>query len=411
MVRNRVWYALFLLACLVFSAAYQSRISAVLLVVAVAYPVLALILTVISVFAVKAGFETGRAVYEKNEQFEIPVFLKNDFIFPYAPAELDCMLPDNDTGLFMRKQIYVSVGPLKKMRIFVPCMHRYRGSYPAQICRVTVYDPLKLIRISRKLDARMQLVILPRKIPLERLGLVFGGDKGSVPEHVINGDREDFSHIREYVTGDILQQIHWKLTAKQQQLMIKQYESDGDRRCVILCNFYAGQSSSGKAEGMISPSALIRQSDAVIEAAVAVAMSAADAGIKAVADTGISRDMVCQISDRSSFDRFYDLMSVLPPDTETIDFSALVREYTAGSSAAMFLITPVVDEEILSAAELAARTASGAVVLIYVNCSGRSVELSVSEDKHFLFAEVRGEADTALPDAADKILSEYMQIR
>ena len=104
-------------------------------------------------------------------------------------------------------------------------------------------------------------------------------------------------------------------------------------------------------------------------------------------------------------------MSVLPPDTETIDFSALVREYTAGSSAAMFLITPVVDEAVLSAAELAARTASGAVVLIYVNCSGRSVELSVSEDKHFLFAEVRGEADTALPDAADKILSEYMQIR
>lgn len=402
MTRNRVWYALFFAACLIFSAAYRSRLSAVLLAAAIAYPLLALIFTAISVFTVRAGFGESRGVYEKNEQFELPVYLVNNFIFPFAPAELDCMLPDNDSGLFLRKQVYVSVAPLKKMRIFLPCMHRYRGSYPAQIMKISVYDPLKLIRITRRMESTMQLVILPRKIPLEQLGFVFGGDKGSVPEPIINGEKEDFSHVREYLDGDILQLIHWKLTAKQQELMIKQYEADGDRRAVILCNF-AGAAAS--------PSAVLRRSDAVIETAVAVALSAAEAGIKAVADTGAFVSTVCEISDRSGFDRFYDMMSVIPPNPETVDFTQLVKKYACGDSAAMFLITPTVDEEILDAAESAAANTTGTVVLIYINCTGKSDYSELRTDRRYVFAEISGETEKTLPDAAEQILADFLRLK
>lgn len=399
MVRNRVLYALLFIAAVVFSMAYQSRVSAVLLVAVSLYPVIAFVLSVISLFTLNIGFGVGRAVHEKNEQFELPVYIKNNFLFPFAPAELHCMLPDADTGLFLKKQVFVSVYPLKKMRIFVPCKHRYRGSYPVQILKLSVYDPFKLIRVSRKLDVRMQLVILPRKIPLDSLGLVFGGDKGTVPEPVLNGDKEDFSHVREYAEGDMLQMIHWKLTAKQNELMIKQYDTNGDRRSVILCNF-SGESAT--------PSAIMRRSDAVIETAVAVALSASRARIKTIADVGTAVNGVCEISDTGSFERFYDMMAVLPPDPETIDFTQLVKKYAAVDSAAMFLITPVINEEILTAAEAAAMRIAGTVVLIYVNCTGKSVGDMLSDDRRYLFAEVNGDADKGLPEAADKILADYL---
>ncbi len=401
MAKNRTLYILFVLACVAFSAAYQSRASAVLLTAALTYPVIALVLTTISLFTVSADFAEARAVHEKNETFEVPVLIRNNFIFPYAPAELHCTIPDADTGLFMKKQLYVAVAPLKRMRIFVPCMHRYRGSYIATISKVSVFDPLKIIRLTRKLDSRMQFVFLPRKISLEELGFVFGGDRGTLPENRPGADKEDFSHVREYAMGDILQLIHWKLTAKHDDMMVKQYDTTGDRRCVILCNF----SQDGAAA-----SSVMRRSDAVIETAVAVAMSASRAGVKAFADTGAVSGLTCDIADAGSFNRFYDMMSVLPPNFETTEFTELIRKYSVFDAAATFLITPVVNEEIFAAAEAAASRLVGTLVLIYINCKGRSDYAGRDQNSRFVFAEVCGEMEENLPAAAEQILTDYMRL-
>ncbi len=401
MTKTRVCYFLLLVACLIFSMAYQSRISAVLLLMVAIYPIAAFILTAISLFTLGAGFGTGRAVYEKNEQFELPVYLKNDFIFPFAPAELDCMLPDAETGLFMNKQVFVSVYPLKKMRIFIPCKHRYRGAYTAKISKLTVYDPLKLIRISRKLDVSMQLVILPRKIPLDTLERVFSGDKGTMPEHNLNADKDELSHVREYIEGDMLQTIHWKLTAKLDELMIKQYENNAARKSVILCGF---------SKENATPSAVMKRTDAVIETAVAVAMSAVQSGVKTTVDVGTALNSTCEVADTGSFDRFFEMMSVLPPAPEVIDYTELIKKYAAKEPAAMFLITPVVNKDILAAAEAATHYTAGAVILIYVNCTGKRELTELRDDRRFVFAEVNGDTNDALPDAADKILADYIRL-
>ncbi len=400
MAKNRFLYLLFFLGCVVFSAAYQSRVSAVLLVMAFVYPLLALALTAVSLFTVKISFADKRSVFEKNEQFELPLMINNNFIFPYAPAELDCLLPDNDTVLFLHKQVYVCVSPLKKVRIFLPCMHRYRGSYKVQIMRLSVYDPLKIIRISRRINASSQLVILPRKIPLEELGFIYGGEHGSVPEQRRSGDREDLSHVREYLEGDLVQQIHWKLTAKLDEMMVKQFDTTGDRRNVLLCNFCYGDATAA---------AMIRQSDAVAEVAIAVAMSSCRSGVKLTADTGALSRITCDVADEAGFEQFYEMMSVLPPYVDCLGFPELIGRYSTGDTSAMFLITPLINEDILAAAETAAAHIQGTVVLIYVNCNGKSDYIR-DENSRFVFAEVSGETAESLPAAAEQILVDYHRI-
>lgn len=401
MARNRTIYAAFLLGCLIFAAAYQSRISSILLVAAAAYPVLALVFTAMSIAFVSVRFDSKRAVYEKNEPFELPVWICNNFLFPYSPLELDCVIPDNDTGLFLHKQIYAAAAPLKKLRIFVPCMHSYRGSYTARITKLSVFDPMRIIRISRKCDAGMQLVFLPRKISLEQLGFIFGGEHGAVSEQRLTDEKEDFSHAREYTDGDIMQLIHWKLSAKLDELMVKQYEADGDRRSVIMCNF--GQYGA-------TPSAVMRQSDAVIETAVAVAMSAVQSGVRAFADIGAYDGMTCDIADSAGFERFYEMMSVIPPNPAVMDFCELIDKYSATGAAALFLITPVLSEDILAAAQRSAERTSGTVVLIYVNCTGKREQPQHTENSRYVFAQVCGETAQSLPEAAEQIFAEYSRL-
>ena len=372
-----------------------------MLTAAIVYPIFAAALTAISLFLLNVEFDEKRAVHEKNEQFELPVQIRNKFLFPYAPAALECIVPDVDTGLFLKKQIFASIAPLKHMRIFLPCMHRYRGAYPARIMKLSVFDPLRIIRFSRKLDVRTELIFLPRKVSLDKLGFVFSGDHGAEPEQRITGDKEDFSHVREYANGDSVQLIHWKLTAKLDELMTKQYDSESDRRSVILCNF--GRYGA-------TPSAVIRQCDAVIDAAVAVAMSAVNAGIKAFADTGALSELTCDIPDDAGFRRFYDMMAVLPPEIAVMDFAELADKYSCGNAAAMFMITHIVDDSILSAAERAAERLKGTVVLMYIDCTGRQYVPSDAEDKKYIFVHIRSDSTDSLPAAAEQIYAEYRRI-
>ena len=400
MGKNRFFYVLFVLACVVFSAAYQSRLASVLLVVAVAYPFLAAVFTAVSLFVLKVEFPEKRCVFEKNENFELPVYICNNFLFPYAPAELDCIAPDAEVGLFVKKQVFVSVAPLKRMRIFIPCMHRYRGSYQAYIMRIRVYDPLKLIRFSRRINCSSQLVFLPRKMLMSDLGFIFGGEQGVANEKPNSaGNRDEFSHVREYLTGDLLQLVHWKLTAKYDDMMIKQYDTDNDRKAAVLCNFDCAAATNAAA---------IKQSDAVVEAAVAVGMSAMKAEIKTIFDAGCADVPMCEFSDKQSFERFYGLMSVLPVRTQTADFLGLTERYSMCGVAALFMITPVINEEILSAAEAAGERISGTVVLIYVNCTGKLCEQQGG--KHFVFAQLCGETENAYGAVSEQIFNEYAKL-
>lgn len=400
MSKNRIFYLLYVVVCILFSALYQSRISALLLSAAVIYPVVAALLSLISLYTLRAGFAEKQSVHEKNEAFEIPVFLHNNFIFPYAPVQLECLLPDCDTGLFMKKQVFACVAPLKKMRIFVPCMHKYRGSFAAKLMRITVYDPLRIIRFSRKADSVMQLVFLPRKISADGLGEVFSGESGSASIQNQSGDINEFSHAREYAMGDIFQMIHWKLTAKLDQLMVKQYDANNDCRTAVLCNFSYAAGSVG---------AVLRQSDMVAETAVAAAMSLMDSGVRAVVETGTAEAGSIEITDSGSFDRFYEMISVLPIKPQTEDFVSLIAKYISTEPAALIMITPVIGEGILAAAQAAGERLGGAAVLIYVNCTGKPSGM-LTDEHCFVFAELCGDAQQTLPEAAEHILEDYLQL-
>ncbi|MGN0687219.1 MAG: DUF58 domain-containing protein [Oscillospiraceae bacterium] len=400
MAKYRLAYAALLVGCLIFAAAYQSRIASVLLAAVCVYPIAALVLTAISVFAIKPEFEAEQYVYEKNERFELHMIIHNNFLFPYAPAEFDCVLPDCETGLFLNKKVFASVAPLKRIRIFIPCLHSYRGSYTARVEKLTVYDPFRIISISRRLDTHTRLVFLPRKIPLDGLAKIFGAEQGTQYERHLDVSKESFSHVRDYVDGDLVQLIHWKLTAKLDSLMIKQYESESGRRSVILCNFGT--------EGAITSSAIIKQSDMVIETAVSFAMAAVSDGVKVLVDIGAASGVKYDISDNSGFRSFYEMMSVLPPAFDVVDYAGLIESYSLESASSLFLITPVINDRITAAARKAAEFLSGAVVLIYVNCSGKPLDFSPAQDSTLIFTQLRGEASEAVPAAAEAILTEYI---
>ncbi len=386
MRRNRILYILLAVGMLAFSIAYQSRIASVLLIAALCYPVLAAIAVFIASRTAEAGFVNNREVHQKCEDFELWLYVRSRFILPFAPIELQCSIPDRDTGLFSTKRIYAAVPPLGKCRISAAAMHRYRGSYVAQITRIAVCDPLRIIRISRRMAGEETLVFLPRRVDIGDIAAEARSENSSNPVPLLKGEREDFSHVREYLPGDIMQLVHWKLTAKQDDLMIKQYDEATEQRTAIICDYNFDGSTAA---------AVMKQADAVIEAALAFTLSAVNTGSGVTVDFGSGMpEFSGVIRDMQDFERFYDLMSVIPSRMDTADIGTLAANVRAAGAATVLIITCRLTDETILAAQTAAESTRGETALVWLSLGASSELEAQAQGKKFLFMPIRGDIES-----------------
>ncbi|MGN1341317.1 MAG: DUF58 domain-containing protein [Oscillospiraceae bacterium] len=383
MRRNRILYIIMALAFLAFSMAYQSRIASVLLIASLCYPVLAAIGAVTASRFAEVGFVDDRSVHSKGEEFELWIYVRGKSVIPYAPVELQCNLPDRDTGLFSIKRIYAAVPPLGRCRVSVTAMHRYRGSYIAEISRLSVFDPLRIIRITRKISSETTLIFLPRRIDIGELSSEAHSENSVNTVPLLKGEREEFSHVRDYRLGDIMQLVHWKLTAKQDELMIKQYDEETERKTYILCDYTFDAAD---------PCTSMKQADAVIEASIAFALSAVKSGCGAVVDLGSgSPEMRSIVRDMPDFERFYNLMAVIPARMAVMDFAELALQAVRSGASTVLLITCRLTEDTILAAQAAAESFQGEVVLVWLSLGTRSPMEPEAEGKRFVFFPVRGD--------------------
>lgn len=390
MIRNRILYVLTVLACLGFSMAYTGKVSQILLFIVLLYPIVALALAVVQLVFAKAEFCARRVTMPKELSFDLPIRISNRFIFPAVPIELMIKIPDADVGLFSDKRLFVALPPFGSADIPVRCRHRFRGSFTCDIKRIYVVDPLRIIRISKKCERSIPMTFLPRRLNMEDIIFRSAVEQSFAQKRLNSTDKEDFSHVREYRDGDVLQMVHWKLTAKQDELMIKQFDSINDLRAVILCDY--GQSND--IAGMT-------RADMMIETALAFAKTALDKGIHSTVDLGDFNSGASFVNDAGSFNGFFDLMSVIPPALDTEDFCAMIDELDKSSAAILVLITTEINKELLDRARNAAQQVT--VFYAYLNLACRPLEYDFSSER-FMFLNILGTEENALSAAAAKFI-------
>ncbi len=365
MSRNRLIYTALAAALLIFSAAYQSRIASVLLTAVLCYPAAAAVCVLICSRLTDVSFSESfpknngvrsapRTIRQKGEVYDLWIYVRCRSIFPCVPIELQCSLPDRDTGLFAAKRIYTSVPPMGSFRLPVSVMHRYRGAYAAQISRAAFFDPLRIIRISRTINSEAALIFLPRRLDLGELIAQAPGEESTEPSLLLKGERDDFSHVREYMQGDIMQLVHWKLTAKLDDIMIKQYDRSSERRAAILCDYNTEAADTGT---------VMKLADLIIETAIAISLASVKSGVVSRVDFGdIAGEYRSDIRDMSDFERFYDLAAVMPLHIRTMELGQLIASGLPGASV-VFLITSRLSEELISQAAAAAENFCGVFVV------------------------------------------------
>ena len=167
-----------------------------------------------------------------------PVFIRvhNPRRFFFFGGELAYRLGNVFTGYFQEKKEKLWIPPRKGYEDgqYLECL--YAGRIEVDITSFVVYEPLHLFCLTGcgVRDGGVVAYPIPEAAPDEEIYSVV---EGFPREEELNKRGTDYNpdyEIREYIPGDELKSIHWKLTAKQNRLMVRERLQSGKHKINVL---------------------------------------------------------------------------------------------------------------------------------------------------------------------------------
>ncbi|MGA9348606.1 MAG: DUF58 domain-containing protein [Anaerolineae bacterium] len=133
---------------------------------------------------------------------------------------------------FYRK--VVSLGPRERRHFHYMLHCRRRGYYPVGPLKMQTGDLLGIVRQSQAQVEPEHVIVYPRVVPLQQLGLPTRSPLVSLPAHSpLFEDPARVRGVRDYQQGDSLRRIHWTATASTGRLLVKQYQPAIARETLI----------------------------------------------------------------------------------------------------------------------------------------------------------------------------------
>jgi hypothetical protein len=130
---------------------------------------------------------------------------------------------------------FFSIGPYKNHEIVFNVSAKYRGNYEVGVANIMVYDFLGLFRFEQKHDHAFVLTVRPRVLDIAGLPLS-KADSGAenVKSFTAEEDYAVISDLRKYQPTDGYKKIHWKASAKKNELVSKNYQNTKRNSVVLL---------------------------------------------------------------------------------------------------------------------------------------------------------------------------------
>ena len=233
LTKNAVWYALFFVFALLFTQALRSPLSSVLFIfVMLLPPLLVLYVLTCNMFVSESNTVEAETV-QKEVPLEYEILIANNGFLPYPFVDADIQYPSTDGVHCDTKRVSCSLAPQGTFRILDRATFHYRGGYEIGIRDLYVYDPLKIFRIRMRRDNLRPVFVMPRRPVIVTDGEGAASEVNTTEVRNFRGaDRTELTEIKEYRMGDGLRDIHWKLSSKTQDLMVKHY---GMNACRSVC--------------------------------------------------------------------------------------------------------------------------------------------------------------------------------
>jgi len=161
----------------------------------------------------------------KNETGVLNVRLHNNF--PVPLGSVGVIIHADEHAISVLENQTVPIFPFGKQELEIPFQIEFRGHYRFGLAAVQVTDITGLFRLSRSFDATKQITALPQIADLSNFPLTMNLMTQASSRHDIRDeDYTTISDIRQYLPTDSIKRVHWKLTAKRNEWLVKNFQSN-----------------------------------------------------------------------------------------------------------------------------------------------------------------------------------------
>ena len=234
-----LWAAIWI-AALIFTQALRAPASSIFFGFVSIIPWASLVYALVSKAALKIYMLSDTTITEKNKPFTYEFRLINEAILPYPFIDAYIKLPRRSSVRTTERCVRVGMAPMSNYTVKGTVKFRFRGTYEIGVTSFYVYDFFRIFRVRSQMNTFSTIYVLPRKLTLDT------GDAFSVSDSAMRTvkapyvyDKLEVSDIRDYMPGDSLKSIHWKLSSKSEEFIVNDYNTGSADISYIFCDMSA----------------------------------------------------------------------------------------------------------------------------------------------------------------------------
>lgn len=230
-------------------------------------PVIMLISLQFMTHKVTVSPEEEKDQIQKGEFWNVILKVNNPGWMPIPFIRVELEYEEILTQKKQNCRFWGKAGGRKETEIVCRMKEKYCGKIRVTLKTVRIYDYLRLFSKKIAAEGQAEIAVLPEIYITE----VF---QNPISAHMImdseehdesrpGSDVSEVFQIREYQKGDTLQRIHWKLSAREDELMVKDYSLPLGYRVMLYLDYHLPQNMKRPEVGL----------DGMIEIAMALSFS------------------------------------------------------------------------------------------------------------------------------------------
>lgn len=241
MAGNRVFYILLLAAAAGIYIFTNTYYTLMLLALTVVLPLISLALMLLSRRGVTVSADVPGSCEKKNASFRYSI--NNSSRFPAARITFEVKLENQLTGAVRRRKVSAAAGGRQSVSADLRLTGARAGLVTVDTQKIRIYDALGLFTTGKKDLPSQECIVYPEfrdvLVSMERPVETMGDSRRFAPEKP-GSDVSELFAVREYVPGDEVRKIHWKLSSKLDRTILREFSLPLNFSVILMIDMIRG---------------------------------------------------------------------------------------------------------------------------------------------------------------------------
>ncbi|SEF55519.1 Protein of unknown function DUF58 [Eubacterium ruminantium] len=194
----------------------------------------------------KCRIQSPVVTAEAGKTAKLTVMVRNSSVF--FSGRMKCRINYNDGSVKKKKWFDLMISEKDENVFTIELTPEHAGRYEFTVGRCRLYDKLGLFYLTRKFRSSTSIIILPEPgevaVTLSQKVIHYYGDSDLYDDLRPGRDSGETFEIREFRAGDKIQKINWKLSAKKDEILMR--EGSLPKACPVILFFSFPEMSKKK---------------------------------------------------------------------------------------------------------------------------------------------------------------------